>query len=79
MQFACNSTKLNSTTFRIGSKINNGGGKKKNEKKYTMYPERYELDLSQYKKDLWTCFKNILIAYGFTNEELTQLTSQFNN
>jgi hypothetical protein len=43
-----------------------------------MCPESYELDLLQYEKDLWTCFKNILIAYGFTNEELTELVSQFN-
>ena len=57
-------------------KIDNGDSKKKSEKKYTMHPERYELDLSQYKKDLWTCFENILIAYGFTNEELTQLSNQ---
>lgn len=52
-------------------KIDNGSNKK-SEKKYTMHPERYELDLAQYKKDLWTYFENILFAYGFTNEELVQ-------
>ena len=41
-----------------------------------MHPEKYELDISQYKKDYGTCFENILIAYGFTNEELTQLSNQ---
>jgi hypothetical protein len=60
-------------------KIDNDGNNKKSEKKYTMFPERYELDLARYKKDLWTCFENILIAYGLTNEELTELVSQFNN
>ena len=31
-------------------KIDNGDSKKKSEKKYTMHPERYELDLTRYKK-----------------------------
>ena len=57
-------------------KIDNGGSKKKSEKKYTVHPERYELDLARYKKDLWTCFENILTAYGFTNEELAQQSNQ---
>jgi DNA polymerase I len=46
------------------------------DKNVTIYPERYALDLHQYKEDLWTCFEPILEAYGFTRDELIRLRSK---
>jgi hypothetical protein len=46
------------------------------QKNVTIYPECHTLDLCQYKEDLWTCFKPILEAYGFTRDELIKLRNK---
>jgi DNA polymerase I len=48
----------------------------KGSKNVTIHPDRYTLDLYQFKKDLWTCFEPILEAYGFKEDELIKLRNK---
>jgi hypothetical protein len=40
------------------------------EKKYTIYPEKYPLDLEKYKEELFNAIDSILEALGFDVEAL---------
>ena len=50
-----------------------------NKKSCTTHPERYTLDLTSYKKDLWNCIESILQAYGFSSNECIKLRNELVN
>ena len=39
----------------------------------TIHPERYQLNMMQYRKELFTCVEPILQAYGIEENELDRL------
>ena len=45
-------------------------------KSVTRHPERYQLDITKYKAELFTCIKPILAAYGISAEDLHKLQSE---
>jgi hypothetical protein len=47
--------------------------------KVTIHPEKYELNISQYREELFKCGEPILQAYGMNKEELNRLRDDLVN
>jgi hypothetical protein len=45
----------------------------------TTYPERYILNLGEYKAGLWKCTEPILLLYSFITDELKILEKELTN
>ena len=48
-------------------------------RKATIHPEKYELDMQKYREGLFNCIKPVLEVYGTSSEEISQLYKELVN
>lgn len=48
-------------------------------RKATIHPEKYELDMQKYKEGLFNCIKPVLEVYGMSSDEISQLYKELVN